>query len=96
MASKRTDKPALGTCPSCDTTIRLSGKLHLGQIVTCPECGDDLEIVQLSPTVKLDWAFEEPFDDDDDFDYDDDDFDDDDDYDFDDEDDYDFDDTDDY
>ncbi|MCA9938488.1 MAG: hypothetical protein KC418_07600 [Anaerolineales bacterium] len=64
--------------------------------MTCPECGDDLEIVQLSPTVKLDWAFEEPFDDDDDFDYDDDDFDDDDDYDFDDEDDYDFDDTDDY
>lgn len=77
MPSKRSDKPALGTCPSCETSIRLPHKLHLGQIVTCPECGDDLEIVQLSPVIKLDWAFEEPFDD---VDYDDDDLDDDDDY----------------
>ncbi len=84
MASKRSDKPALGTCPSCDTSIRLSGKLHIGQLVTCPECGDVLEVIQLSPTVKLDWAFEEPFDDDED------DYEDEDEYDYEDE-DYDFD-----
>lgn len=85
MASKRTDKPALGTCPSCDTSIRLSGKLHIGQLVTCPECGDVLEVIQLSPVVKLDWAFEEPFDEEDDYDEDDYDYEDEDDYDFDDE-----------
>lgn len=68
MASKRSDKPALGTCPSCDTSIRLSGKLHIGQLVTCPECGDVLEVIQVSPIVKLDWAFEEPFDDEEEYD----------------------------
>ena len=80
MASKRSDKPALGACPSCDTSIRLSGKLHIGQLVTCPECGDVLEVIQLSPAVKLDWAFEEPFEDDKD------DYEDEDEYDFEDED----------
>lgn len=80
MASKRSDKPALGACPSCDTSIRLSGKLHIGQLVTCPECGDVLEVIQVSPIVKLDWAFEEPFDDEeeydeDDYDYEEDDYD---------------------
>lgn len=84
MASKRSDKPALVTCPSCDTSIRLSGKLHIGQLVTCPECGDVLEVIQVSPIVKLDWAFEEPFDDEEEYDEDDYDYEEDD-YDFDDE-----------
>lgn len=63
MVTKRDDpsSSATATCPSCDTNIRLHGKLQIGQMITCPECGDVLEVVQLNP-FKLDWAFEEPFD----------------------------------
>lgn len=60
MPSKQ-DPPKLGVCPSCDTNIRFRSKLYVGQMVTCPECGDMLEVVRLNP-IKLDWAFEEPFD----------------------------------
>lgn len=63
MGIKRDDpaSSAMATCPSCDTNIRLRGKLQIGQMITCPECGDVLEVIQLNP-FKLDWAFEEPFD----------------------------------
>lgn len=83
-------KAVSATCPECDTQIRFHEQPHLGQLVTCPECGESLEVVRRAP-LKLDWAFEmsfadEELDDDDTFDDDDDDFDfddDDDDYDFD-------------
>jgi lysine biosynthesis protein LysW len=64
MPSKQAPKPDIGVCPSCDTKIRFRNNLYLGQLVTCQECGDVLEVVRLNP-VKLDWAFEEPFEDDD-------------------------------
>ncbi len=77
MPSKQ-GQPNIGVCPSCDTSIRFRNNLYIGQMVTCPECGDVLEVVRLSP-IKLDWAFEEPFEDDEDgeFDVDDDDYEDD-------------------
>jgi lysine biosynthesis protein LysW len=60
------EKPIIGTCPACDTRIRLKTTSRLGQFVTCPECENMLEIINLSP-VKFDWAFDEPFEEEDDF-----------------------------
>lgn len=75
-------KTIVAICPECDTKIRFDVLPHLGEFVNCPECDTMLEVVQRSP-LKLDWAFEDPFDDEDEYDdYDDDDewFDDEDDY----------------
>lgn len=76
-------KTEVGICPGCGARIRFQNKVQLGEFIICAECGDELEVVQLSP-VKLDWAFEDPFDEDEyDGDFEDD-YDDDDDYDYDD------------
>ncbi|MCA9949865.1 MAG: hypothetical protein KDE48_09475 [Anaerolineales bacterium] len=45
-------------CPGCDTQIRFKRQPHRGQLITCPECEDMLEVVQTSPIV-LEWAFED-------------------------------------
>lgn len=67
-------QPIVGTCPACGTKLRFQAEPKLGEFVVCEECGTELEVIQLSP-IKLDWAFEEPFDeeydDDDDWDFDD-------------------------
>lgn len=78
-------KTEVGICPGCGARIRFQTKVQVGEFIICDECGDELEIIGLSP-IKLDWAFEDPFDDDFDGNYDDDfdDDDDDDDYDYDD------------
>jgi len=41
-------------CPECDATIELTDVV-LGEIVVCPDCGIDLEVISLSP-LKLDLA----------------------------------------
>jgi lysine biosynthesis protein LysW len=43
-------------CPSCDERIQISGQPEIGLMVTCPSCGDLLEIIQLDP-VELDWIY---------------------------------------
>ena len=45
------------TCPECEATLSLSNPLQ-GEIVPCPDCGADLEVVELSP-VRLELAPEE-------------------------------------
>ena len=86
MTSGVNPKLSVASCPGCGVNIRLQEPVRLGEFVICDECGDELEIVSMSP-IKLDWAFEEPFDEDDEefdeefADYEYDDFDDDDDYD---------------
>jgi lysine biosynthesis protein LysW len=62
MSVNPSPKAASAICPGCGTKIRLSQQIELGQFLICAECGDELEVVQLSP-LKLDWAFEDPFDD---------------------------------
>jgi lysine biosynthesis protein LysW len=49
-------------CPSCDERIRIVGQADIGLEVTCPSCGDVLEVVSLDP-IELDWIY---YDDDDD------------------------------
>lgn len=45
-------------CPNCDVAIRFKKRPFRGQIITCPECGDVLEVVSETP-LELDWAYVE-------------------------------------
>jgi lysine biosynthesis protein LysW len=55
----------IGICPDCNGEIRFRKSPHLGQLVTCHNCQTSLEVVRRDP-LELDWAFDEPFDEDED------------------------------
>ena len=51
------------TCPECEATLDLSQDLIEGEIVPCPDCGAELEVIgtapvqlQLAPMVEEDWG----------------------------------------
>ena len=51
------------TCPECDATITLGAKTVEGEIIACPDCGAELEVVNinppelvLAPEVEEDWG----------------------------------------
>jgi alpha-aminoadipate/glutamate carrier protein LysW len=54
-----------GTCPECDADVHVDTDVDKGEIVSCEECGTDLEVVGLDP-VELDIVEEEDYDDDED------------------------------
>lgn len=67
-------KTVYAPCPGCQTDIYIDHYPKLGEFVTCPECGDLVEVVSLSPLI-LDWSpdlddedWDEYWDDDEDFD----------------------------
>jgi alpha-aminoadipate/glutamate carrier protein LysW len=37
------------TCPECEATITLPGGTVEGEIITCPDCAAELEVVSVSP-----------------------------------------------
>jgi alpha-aminoadipate carrier protein LysW len=43
-------------CISCSEDIRLPKPPKIGMLVTCAECGAELEVVWLNP-LELDWPF---------------------------------------
>jgi lysine biosynthesis protein LysW len=45
-------------CVDCGDTITLSGRVEIGQIVRCVECGAAMEVVSLDP-VEVDWISRE-------------------------------------
>ena len=45
-------------CPHCEGRIRLSGGPRLGQKVTCPRCGEKLEVIRIDP-VELDYEYDD-------------------------------------
>ncbi len=49
-------------CPECATNIRFDSQPALHDLVTCPECGTELEVIKVSP-LKLDWAYDDEDDD---------------------------------
>ncbi len=53
-----------GTCPECDADVHVDTDADKGDIVSCEECGTDLEVVGLDP-VELD-IVEEDYDEDED------------------------------
>ena len=54
-----------GTCPECDAEVHVDTDADKGDIMSCEECGTDLEIVGLDP-VELDIVEDEDIGDDDD------------------------------
>lgn len=55
----------IGLCPDCNAEIRFRKSPHLGQLITCHNCQTSLEVVRRDP-LELDWAFDDPFDEDED------------------------------
>lgn len=55
----------IGTCPDCEADVHVDTDADKGDIVSCEECGCDLEVVGLDP-VELDVVEEENLDDDED------------------------------
>jgi alpha-aminoadipate carrier protein LysW len=53
-----------GTCPECDADVHVDTDADKGDIISCEECGTDLELVGLDP-VEMDIVEEEDLDDDD-------------------------------
>ncbi len=45
-------------CPSCERNIHLEGKIELGQHIRCPNCDEELEVIEIHP-LELDWPYEE-------------------------------------
>lgn len=50
-------------CPECAAVLDLASDLELGEIVVCPDCGVELEVVgldpvalALAPEVEEDWG----------------------------------------
>ena len=39
---------AAPTCPECEASISLNNPMR-GEIVTCPECGTELEVTSIAP-----------------------------------------------
>jgi alpha-aminoadipate/glutamate carrier protein LysW len=37
------------TCPECEATINLSADTVEGEIIVCPDCAAELEVVGISP-----------------------------------------------
>jgi alpha-aminoadipate carrier protein LysW len=52
-----------GTCPDCDADVHVDTDADKGDILSCEECGTDLELVGLDP-VELDIVEEDDLDDD--------------------------------
>jgi alpha-aminoadipate/glutamate carrier protein LysW len=57
------DEVPTGTCPECDADVHVDTDADKGDMVSCEECGTDLEIVGLDP-VELDIVEEDDFDED--------------------------------
>lgn len=50
-------------CPECDATVTFAEEPMPGEIIECPECGVELEVVEvdplaleLAPEVEEDWG----------------------------------------
>ena len=52
---KSRQETMVAECPSCDTSIRFHKQPRMGQMLTCPECEEALEVRRLNP-ITLDWA----------------------------------------
>lgn len=56
-------------CPECDAQINVGRNPTEGQVVVCPRCRTELEIISLDP-VELDWVLDDSDDNEDDDDWD--------------------------
>jgi lysine biosynthesis protein LysW len=59
MAERTSIKKIVVDCVDCGEPTTLSGRIEIGQIVTCPECYATMEVISLDP-VQVDWVRDEP------------------------------------
>ena len=62
MAKKSLKRGLATYCPACGADIHFRRLPRRGHHVTCFECSSLLEVTRLAP-VTLEWAFEEPYED---------------------------------
>lgn len=43
------------TCPACEAEVSIPGDAMQNELIACPDCGSELEIVSLNP-LELDFA----------------------------------------
>ncbi len=55
LATATTGVAITAECPECAGTIALNGNTLKGEIVTCPDCGAELEVTGVNP-ITLDLA----------------------------------------
>jgi alpha-aminoadipate carrier protein LysW len=42
------------SCPECAAEVKLAENTEVGEIIVCPDCGVDLEVISLQPaTIQL-------------------------------------------
>ncbi len=41
--------PATSKCPECDGDVAASADVVKGEIVSCPDCGAELEVAEIAP-----------------------------------------------
>jgi alpha-aminoadipate carrier protein LysW len=39
----------MALCPECEAEVAFEGSTEVGEIIQCPDCGMDLEVVKLDP-----------------------------------------------
>ncbi len=51
------------SCPECDAAVTFAEEPMIGEIIECPECGMELEVIEvdpltleLAPEVEEDWG----------------------------------------
>lgn len=47
-----------GICPECDGDVAVSEEVEIGDFVSCPDCGVELEVIETDP-LEFDLAPEE-------------------------------------
>ena len=49
----------IATCPLCDEDIDIDDDVELSEVVECPSCSNELEVVTLDPLTLVEWDEEE-------------------------------------
>jgi lysine biosynthesis protein LysW len=49
----------IATCPVCDEDIDLADDIELSEVVVCPSCEREVEVVLLEPLTLVEWEEEE-------------------------------------
>jgi alpha-aminoadipate carrier protein LysW len=39
----------IGICPECDGEVSVSPEIEIGDFVSCPDCGVELEVIETDP-----------------------------------------------
>ena len=68
MSVAKATRTTTTECPDCGERIALQLPVRRGDLVNCPNCDAELEVIGTDP-VELDWVYEESDDEDEDEDW---------------------------